>query len=73
MLKLITVRCLLVAVATAALSYCGLLASEGLWAWLVGGAALVVYVCTGGYYTLYLAWHTFPRDMRCATFYALCL
>ncbi len=26
--------------------------------------ALAVYVCTGGSHTLYLAWHTLPRDIR---------
>ena len=63
MLKLITIRCLLIAATTAALAATGL-AMEGLWVWLVGGIALAVYVVTGGYYTIYLAWHTFPRDMR---------
>ncbi len=24
----------------------------------------LVYVCTGGHYTLYLIWHTLPRDIR---------
>ena len=63
MLKLLTIRCLLIAAATAALAATGL-AMEGLWGGIVGGIALAVYVVTGGYHTLYLAWHTFPRDMR---------
>ena len=63
MLKLLTIRCLLIAAATAALAATGL-AMEGLWGGIVTGIALAVYVVTGGYHTLYLAWHTFPRDMR---------
>ena len=63
MLKLITIRCLLIAAASATLAVSGL-AMEGLWLWIFGSIALAVYVVTGGYYTLYLAWHTFPRDMR---------
>lgn len=66
MLKLITIRCLLIAAATSALAATGI-AMEGLWVWLVGSIALAVYVVTGGYYTLYLVWHTGPRDMRYVT------
>lgn len=66
MLKLITIRCLLIAAMAAALAATGL-ALEGLWVWLVSSIALAVYIVTGGYYTLYLAWHTFPRDMRYVT------
>ena len=25
----------------------------------------IFYLMTGGHYTFYLIWHSFPRDMRC--------
>ena len=34
--------------------------------WLATGLAATCYLLTGGHYTLYLVWHTAPRDMRFA-------
>ena len=40
----------------------GLLSSVG--GWGLAGIVLLVYLGTGGSYTVYLVWHTLPRDIR---------
>lgn len=32
--------------------------------WAALSASVLAYLLTGGHYTLYLIWHSFPRDMR---------
>jgi hypothetical protein len=67
MLKLITFRCLLFSAAVAVL---WMLELSDLVLFNIGGRAgmavlaFAIYVVTGGYYTVYLVWHTLPRDMR---------
>ena len=31
---------------------------------VTAGIVALIYIFTGGHYTLYLIWNTFPRDMR---------
>jgi solute carrier family 27 fatty acid transporter 1/4 len=62
MLKLAAYRCAALAAVAAAMWATGVSALAG-WTGMAA-AAVAVYVLTGGHYTLYLVWHTLPRDAR---------
>ena len=48
---------------SASLALEALLPAQAPW-WAHLAVAAAIYVVTGGHHTLYLVWHTLPRDMR---------
>ncbi len=62
MLRLFAIRAGLFAAVAAAVHAAQL--DDLVGSWGLAAAAFLIYVLSGGHYTLYLVWHTFPRDMR---------